>query len=428
MRVVMLALGSRGDVQPFLVLAAALRERGVDCVVVGLQDYNELADRAGVNFQPIYASLSDEQAPRTSGPVGGLALRFSLVQYLLLQRWEQRIAAKFADAIEHAVGPGDTVLAGILARDCATAAAEHHGGQSATVVFTGVVPTADGLSLYQSPMPKRTSRLNLRSSTLGWRMATGLSLPASHLLRRRWSLPVVNAGEATAQGDGRPTIVAVEPLLVPAPADWPPTVHQTGSLVAPLPDDWRPPTALSAFLGQDQAPVYVGFGSPGAGYRPVPVSELDDVARLTGRRIIAPAPPGAAPQDSTDRVLLIEEVPHEWLLRRTAAIVHHGGAGTTVAGLRAGVPSAAVSFIVDQPYHGRRLHQLGVGPQPLPRRRLTAGRLAGLITAMTSGPAAVGYRTRAAEVGRLMTAVDGVSRTVEELQKLRLLPHQPADS
>jgi len=104
------------------------------------------------------------------------------------------------------------------------------------------------------------------------------------------------------------------------------------------------------------------------------------------------------------------DVPHDWLFPRLAAVVHHGGAGTTGPGLRAGVPSIVVPFNADQPFWGRQIAKLGVGPQPIPKMRLTAERLAGAIRE-ASGDGQM--RVRAADLGRKIRAEDGMAETVK---------------
>ena len=96
------------------------------------------------------------------------------------------------------------------------------------------------------------------------------------------------------------------------------------------------------------------------------------------------------------------------------ALVHHGGMGTTAAGLRAGVPAVAIPFTADQPFWGRRIHQLGVGPRPIPRRKLTVEGLAEAIRAMTGDQ---GMRQRAAQLGERVRAEDGVERAVEVIER-----------
>jgi UDP:flavonoid glycosyltransferase YjiC (YdhE family) len=112
-------------------------------------------------------------------------------------------------------------------------------------------------------------------------------------------------------------------------------------------------------------------------------------------------------------------VPHDWLFPRTAAVVHHGGAGTTAAGLRAGVPSVVVPFMSDQPFWGRRVFALGAGPEPIPRKQLTAEKLARAISAAVTDPV---IRRRAANVGRLIRAEDGVARAADLIDRYLVAP------
>jgi UDP:flavonoid glycosyltransferase YjiC (YdhE family) len=112
---------------------------------------------------------------------------------------------------------------------------------------------------------------------------------------------------------------------------------------------------------------------------------------------------------------MVDSVPFAWLFPRMAAVVHHGGAGTTAAGLRAGVPSIVVPFFGDQPYWGRRVAELGVGPAPIPRKRLTVEVLAGAIDRAVTDPV---LRRRAAELGTKIRAEDGVARAVAVVNTL----------
>jgi UDP:flavonoid glycosyltransferase YjiC (YdhE family) len=117
----------------------------------------------------------------------------------------------------------------------------------------------------------------------------------------------------------------------------------------------------------------------------------------------------ASASDDAD-LLVVDEVPHDWLFPRMAAVVHHGGAGTTHTGLRAGIPNVVVPFFTDQPFWAGRVADLGVGPAPIPRRTLTVDRLAAAIHSAVSDPA---LQARAAALGRRIQAEDGVTRAVQ---------------
>jgi UDP:flavonoid glycosyltransferase YjiC (YdhE family) len=122
---------------------------------------------------------------------------------------------------------------------------------------------------------------------------------------------------------------------------------------------------------------------------------------------------GLKPADLPGSVFMLDSVPFSWLFPRVAAVVHHGGAGTTAAGLRAGVPSVVVPFFGDQPFWGERVADLGVGPAPIPRQKLTAEGLARAIDGAVTDQT---MRRRAAELGATIRAEDGTARAVAVVQ------------
>ncbi|WP_397469248.1 glycosyltransferase [Pseudonocardia charpentierae] len=124
----------------------------------------------------------------------------------------------------------------------------------------------------------------------------------------------------------------------------------------------------------------------------------------TGRRarVVQSGWAGLAP--AGDDILLVGDLPHDWLFVRTAAVVHHAGAGTTGAGLRAGVPAVPVPVLVDQPFWADRLHRLGVAPRPLPLHELTADTLSDALRSCLDRST---YRDRATELAHRIRAEDG---------------------
>jgi sterol 3beta-glucosyltransferase len=119
--------------------------------------------------------------------------------------------------------------------------------------------------------------------------------------------------------------------------------------------------------------------------------------------------------DLPDRVFMVKSIPHAWLFPQMAAIVHHGGAGTTAAGIRSGVPSIVIPFFGDQPFWGQRVAELGVGPAPIPRQQMTVDRLAQAIQIAITDRS---MRQRAAELGAKIQAEDGVANAVAIVNKI----------
>jgi sterol 3beta-glucosyltransferase len=181
-------------------------------------------------------------------------------------------------------------------------------------------------------------------------------------------------------------------------------------------EDWMPAPALVDFLAAGPPPVYVGFGSMSS-RKPEETTALilGALARTGQRGIIHAGWGGMQRADLPDSVLMIDGVPFSWLFPRVAVVVHHGGAGTTSAGLRAGVPAVVVPFFGDQPYWGQRVADLGVGPAPIPRKKLTAERLAQAIQVAVTDHA---MRQRAAELGTKIRAEDGVACAVAVVEQM----------
>jgi sterol 3beta-glucosyltransferase len=168
---------------------------------------------------------------------------------------------------------------------------------------------------------------------------------------------------------------------------------------------------LRAFLEAGPPPVYVGFGSMhNRDADQVTALVVEALDRAGQRGILFAGWNGLGQVTNSDRLLLLESsTPHDWLFPRMAAVVHHGGAGTTAAALRAGVPAVIVPYMSDQPFWARRVHELGAGPLPVPRGRLSVRRLAEGIHHAVTNPA---HRARAAELGRAIRAEDGVGCAV----------------
>jgi len=217
-----------------------------------------------------------------------------------------------------------------------------------------------------------------------------------------------------------PTLYGFSHHVIPVPTDWSNEHHVTGFWFLDSADDGTPPQDLLTFLEAGSPPVYIGFGSMTT-RKPEETTDLVIKAlnQTKQRAILASGWGGLQKTELPDSVFMVDSIPHSWLFPRVAAVVHHGGAGTTAAGLRAGVPSIVIPFFADQPYWGQRVADLGVGPAPIPRQKLTAERLAQAIQIAVTDKT---MRQRATDLGSKIQAEDGIGRAVEIIQNIKEIP------
>jgi UDP:flavonoid glycosyltransferase YjiC (YdhE family) len=236
-------------------------------------------------------------------------------------------------------------------------------------------------------------------------------------LRRRLGLPPepIRTLRTWQDGGRYPTFHGFSTAVVPRPADWRPQLEIVGYWWPAARPDWQPPAELAAFLAAGPPPVFIGFGSMGPGQGDRLAGPVLAAIRQTGVRAVVQAGWAGLTVPSGGDVLTIGSVPHEWLFPRMAAVVHHAGAGTTAAGLRAGVPAVPVPVLADQPFWADRLRRLGAAADPVPLSRLTAERLSAGLREVTTNP----HRAaRARALAARLRAEDGSARIADWLTEV----------
>jgi UDP:flavonoid glycosyltransferase YjiC (YdhE family) len=212
-----------------------------------------------------------------------------------------------------------------------------------------------------------------------------------------------------------PYLYGFSPTLVPKPSDWPDWFYVTGPWFLKSPSRWQPPKELTAFIENGPPPLYVGFGSMAdrqATQRTKVI--IQALGQTKQRAVVFSGWGGVETHDLPETVFQTGSIPHEWLFPRMAAIIHHGGAGTTIAAAKSGVPSMVIPFLGDQFFWGRRIAKIGIGPSPIPMRELAVTRLTRAIEQMLSDRA---MRARAQEVGQKIQAEDGVQKAVQVIER-----------
>ncbi len=181
-------------------------------------------------------------------------------------------------------------------------------------------------------------------------------------------------------------------------------------------EDWQPSPELEAFIESGPPPVYIGFGSM-AGKNPERLARIViEALQQTGQRgIIAAGWGGLTTGQLPDTIFPIDSAPHDWLFPRMAAVVHHGGAGTTAAGLRAGRPTIICPFLGDQSTWGQHVYDLGAGSKPIPQKKLTVEKLAAALREVATSQA---IQQSAAEIGEKIRQEDGIANAVTIIERV----------
>jgi UDP:flavonoid glycosyltransferase YjiC (YdhE family) len=418
MRIVIIAPGSRGDLEPYLALGKGLIQAGHAVRLVTHQDFEALVNSHGVEFWPVDIKVQDivQSAELRALLQGG---NFAAILAQMAKEAKEGALRMVAVGLAACRGT-DLVLAGIGGLFPAIALAEKLGLPLLQAYYIPFTPTQAYPSfLFPKPPFWHNGSINRLTYWIARQMMWQAYRPADRLARQKaLDLPPAPFWGPFNAGCTRhmPVLYGYSPSVIPPPPDWGDTIHVTGYWFLDPADDWAPPQALVEFLQAGPPPVYIGFGSMSS-RRPEETTAmvLQALAQAQQRAVILSGWGGMHQADLPPSIFMIDSAPFSWLFPRMAAVVHHGGAGTTAAGLRAGVPSVVVPFFGDQPYWGQRIVDLGVGPAPISRRKLTAARLAQAIeTAVTD----LAMGQRAAELGAIIRAEDGVGRAIEVIQQI----------
>lgn len=192
--------------------------------------------------------------------------------------------------------------------------------------------------------------------------------------------------------------------MIPKPDDWASHISVTGFSFLPLASNYVPDSALEAFLAAGPTPIYIGFGSIVVNDPDALLQLILESVRQSGQRAVISSGWGGLSTDTVPKgVFFVDNVPHDWLFARVSCVVHHGGAGTTAAGIRLGKPTVIIPFFGDQFFWGSTIARAGAGPRPIPFRELKADKLATAIESALSPT----IRRFAQEFGRRIEGEQG---------------------
>lgn len=421
--VVLFTIGTQGDVRPCLALGAGLQRLGLRVRVVTSRNFEAWIRGQGLEFAPLTADFQRLLQDRADLARHGLDMRRMAVEFRgRFEEWSRHWAGEALAASE-----GAGLVLGV--------------GNS-TLLAQAVAEVRDLPFVRVQLQPLTPSRVLAPLLLAGCRHCPGLvRLAAYQLLRLAvWYVmqPAINR-RVRPQLGLRPypwygpyfdesglrsrVLYGFSPSLVPPPPDWPASVRVCGYWLLEEPA-WSPDAELQAFLAEGPAPVYVGFGSMVSADPEAFTGHLLTSLRRSGRRAVLATGWGALALPTGRQgpdILVIRDAPHAFLLPQMAVAVHHGGAGTTAAVARAGIPSVVLPFYGDQPFWARRLQAAGAAPPPLSMEALRRG---GLPPALEQA-LRPGMRQAAAALGRQLAAEDGVAVALQQLGGWGVLPPAP---
>ncbi|TQM45139.1 glycosyltransferase [Pseudonocardia cypriaca] len=406
MRVLIAALGSRGDVAPFVGLGQRLATAGHEVTVAAHTEFAPLVRSGGLGFAGVAGdarSISDFPRGWRSSP------RFLAEQARRMTRYLEDAAVDLLAAARHA----DVLLVNLTAM-FGYEIADGLGIPGMGVYCQPVEPTGAFPPIFLHSARSLGSLGNRVAGRVALASLTPYHRAAARVRAELGSPPRSRRDRARRRREQRwPVLHGYSAHVLPRPADWRQGLEVVGYWPAHQPAGWSPPADLMDFLDAGPAPVFIGFGSMAAGQDGWLSETVAEAVRRAGVRAVVQAG-WAGLESAGPDVLTIGDVPHSWLFPQMAAVVHHGGAGTTGAAFIAGTPSVAVPVYADQPLWGERIRALGAGPAPLPFTALTAQTLAERIRDLQTGR----HRTAAAEIGRRVRTEDGAARVVEALSTL----------
>ncbi|MCC3777472.1 glycosyltransferase [Streptomyces sp. UNOB3_S3] len=402
MKILITAAGSRGDVAPYTGLGAALRMAGHDVALAATAAHAHLVHTAGLEFR----GLPADTRGRGGGTGSGRELMRTAAAFVT------ELGRGFADAVGDDT---DLLLLSATTAPLGWHLTEATGTPSAGVYLQPTAPTGD----FPPAVPGTRSLGRLANRATGrfaLRMVDRIHEPAVAELRDRLGLPPLSPSAMRRRREQAdwPVLHGFSTALVPRPSDWRPGLRVVGTWWPHHDPGGRLPAELEDFLRAGPRPVLIGFGSMASGDG----ERLSEIAvralRRAGLRGILQSGSAGLAADGDD-VLTVGDVPHALLFPRLAAVVHHAGAGTSAAALRAGVPAVTVPVTGDQPFWAGRLAVLGAATEPVPFPSLTAERLADALDRVVHQRT---YAEAATAAARHMATEDGTGEAVKAIEEL----------
>ena len=406
MRIHMLSIGTTGDVRPMVLLGKELKRRGHIVQIAAFEPLGAVIRDAGLLFYclpgDVYNFISELIKPGTS-PVTILSG---------VTRTLAPLAEPFLTALLDASKDADALALSYFG-SIGYSIAEKLRIPCFQMHFYPMDSNKD-VPVSVAPRLQLGPAYNLLTYSLAYLAVGSVEYMYVRKWRQRNGMRVQRIRTRPNYTVGQwdiPVMYAISPQIMPPCPNWPRNIHMVGFLQPMEMEEFDPPASLTAFLANEpEKTVYVGFGSMRSGdMREALRLFAQALLRLNLKAVVYKGWADLAAQESDEygavgnavslpnNIYLANYIPHSWLFPRVAAVVHHGGAGTTAAGLYAGKPTLIVPFGGDQPFWGHQIYNRGLGPRPIPRDKLTLQRLMRALYTLVNNPV---YKENAQYISR----------------------------
>ncbi len=392
MKITILTIGSRGDVQPYVALGIGLKKAGHQVKIATHENFEEFVKERGLEFFPLRGNAIELLESKF-----GMAMLESEINpvktlYSMLKLIDPMFEELITDMWSASQGSEALICSTLsLPGFCI---AEKLKIPSIFAILQPMIRNTTHSSLFFPDIPNipvikpiyNWYSFILTEQVL-WQNTKKMTNKMRKELMELPPLPFWGIFSRFYQKKNPiPTILGYSPHVIQREAEWMEWMQITGYWFLDKQENWQPPADLTSFLESGDPPVYIGFGSMRT-RNPEETAEtvIKALKKSKKRGILMKGWGGLnSSKINDDEIFFIDSVPHDWLFPKMAAVIHHGGAGTTSAGLRAGVPGIIVHFFGDQIFWGKKIHELKVGSKPIPIKKLNSDNLSAAINQVTS--------------------------------------------
>ena len=420
MKIAITTVGTRGDLQPYIALGLGLKKSGHEVLVVSAKNEESFVRNYGLDF---YALDVDIQKIMESGDLQEMAkgsnpLKF-IISHLKGSKSLKALMIKTQGEIWNACQRADLIIfhpgmpLGLFL-------AKEKNKKAILATPFPVVATKDYPSILFYALPKLGSYYNLLTHFIFDKVFWAL---AKSPIKEFWNKNIKSKTNFSISAlkqqikSGQLVLNGYSELLFSHSKEWTNNIHTTGSWIIETEPNFLPPIELNNFINSGEAPIYIGFGSMKDLYSfNKTLSIIIEALGIIKQKAVVGL--GWTIKDYKeklpDNIFLVDSIPHTWLFPKMKMVIHHGGAGTTVTGLRAGKPTIIIPHNADQPAWGLRVFELGVGSRPIKKSKLTADKLASAII-YSQTPNIIANATM---LGQQLQNENGVAKAVQIIDRL----------